>query len=142
MLNDTYDKQYQNENRMLESFEYLALLSILIACLGLFGLASFLLEQKTKEIGIRKVNGATVSSIVMMLLKDFVKWILLAYIIACPVAFYFMDKWLENFAFHIELNWLIFLIAGISAILIGVLTVSYQAIIVANKNPVDSLRSE
>ncbi len=142
ILNETYDELYQNENKLLESFEYLALLSILIACLGLFGLASFLLEQKTKEIGIRKVNGASTFSIIILLLKDFVKWILVAFVIACPIAYYFMDKWLENFAFHTELNLIIFLIAGILATAIGILTISFQAFIVANKNPIESLKYE
>ena len=119
-----------------------AALAILIGCLGLFGLATFAAEQRTKEVGIRKVLGASVTSIVLMLSKDFLKLVLLAALIAFPIAWYFMQQWLQDFAYRIELSWWIFALAGLSAILIALFTVSFKAIKAAVANPVKSLRSE
>ena len=117
-------------------------LAILIACLGIFGLVSFTAEQRTKEIGIRKVLGASVSGIIMNLLKGFTKWIVLANVIAWPIAYYFMNKWLQNFAYQMNLNVWAFIFAGLATLAIALLTVSYQAIKAATASPVDSLRSE
>jgi putative ABC transport system permease protein len=117
-------------------------LAIFISCLGLFGLAFYLTEQRTKEIGIRKVLGASVPKIVTMLSKEFTKWVLIANIIAWPVAYYFMDKWLQNFAYRTGLKIGTFLLSGTLAFMIALLTVSYQTIKAASANPVDSLRYE
>ena len=119
-----------------------AILAILIACLGLFGLATYMAEQRTKEIGVRKVLGASVPDIVSMLSKDFVKLVLIASVIAFPVAWFAMNKWLEDFAYRINIGWWIFIVAGLSAIIIALVTVSFQAIKAALTNPVKSLRTE
>ncbi|HHE65008.1 MAG TPA: FtsX-like permease family protein, partial [Bacteroidetes bacterium] len=113
-----------------------------IACLGLFGLAAFTAEQKTKEIGVRKVLGASVANIVSLLLTQFNKWILIANIIAWPIGYYIMKIWLQNFAYHIELKIEYFLLSGLIALLIAIITVSYQAVNAAIKNPVNALNYE
>ena len=118
------------------------MLAIFIACLGLFGLASFVTEQRTKEIGIRKVVGASVTEIVMLLSKEFTKWVVLANFIAWPAAYFLMDNWLKNFAYRINLNISIFIYAGVIALAIALITVSYQAIKAATANPVNSLKYE
>jgi putative ABC transport system permease protein len=110
--------------------------------LGLFGLATFTAEQRTKEIGIRKVLGASVVNITTLLSKDFLKLVLIAIVIASPIAYYFMQKWLQDFAYRIEISWWIFAVAGAISLLIALLTVSYQAIKAALMNPVKSLRTE
>ncbi|MEJ7679049.1 MAG: FtsX-like permease family protein [Segetibacter sp.] len=117
-------------------------MAVLIAGMGLFGLATFAANQRIKEIGIRKVLGASITQITALLSKDFLKLVFLAFIIASPVAWYVMNKWLQSFAYRITINWWIFLFAGMIAILIALLTVSYQAIKAAIANPVKSLRSE
>ena len=117
-------------------------LSLLIACLGLFGLSIFIVERKIKEIGIRKVLGASVGGIVGLLSKDFAKLILISIVIATPVAWYFMNNWLEDFAYRITINWWVFALAGIIALLIALVTVSFQAIKAAIANPMKSLRTE
>ena len=119
-----------------------AFLAIFIGCLGLFALAAFTAVQKTKEIGIRKILGASVSTVLLLLTKEFLKWILIANIIAWPIAYYFMNKWLQDFAYRIELSWWIFFLSGGIAFLVALLTVSYQAIKAATSNPVKSLRYE
>jgi putative ABC transport system permease protein len=119
-----------------------SILTILIACLGLFGLAAFMAEQRTKEIGVRKVLGASVQHIVSLLTRDFLKLVGIAAIIAFPLAWYAMHKWLENFAFKITPGWWIFLLAGFLAALIALLTVGGQALKSAITNPIKSLRSE
>jgi putative ABC transport system permease protein len=117
-------------------------LAIFIACLGLFGLATFIAEQRTKEIGIRKVLGASVQGIVQMLSKDFMKLVAISFIIAAPMAWYFMHKWLQDFAYRVNISWWIFVAAGLAALLIALATVSFQAIRAAITNPVKSLRTE
>src|SRR5690606_27891695 len=119
-----------------------AAFTILVACLGLFGLAAYTAEQRTKEIGVRKVLGASVSGIMVLLSKDFLKLVILSIIIAAPVAWWVMTKWLQDFAYKINISWWVILVAGLTAILIALLTVSYQAIKAAIANPVDSLRTE
>ena len=141
-LDDEVQKQYEKEiilSRIINSF---TLIAILISCLGLFGLASFSAEQKKKEIGIRKVLGASVSGIVWLLSKDFIKLVIVLFVIATPVAWWAMDKWLQNFAYRISVTWWMFAIAGPTAIFITLLTVSFQAIKAAMANPVKSLRAE
>src|SRR6202035_2209465 len=117
-------------------------IAIFISCMGLFGLAAFTSEQRRKEIGIRKVLGASISAIVTMLSKDFLKLIILALLLASPIAWYFMSQWLNDFAFRIKISWWIFILAGSMAIFIAIATVSFQAIKAAIANPVKSLRSE
>ncbi|RMD64473.1 FtsX-like permease family protein [Candidatus Parcubacteria bacterium] len=123
-------------------YHQFAVLAVFIAALGLFGLISFAGEQRTKEIGIRKVFGATVANLVALLSKDFVKLVLLANVIAWPVAWYAMHKWLQNFAYRIGIGWWVFALAGGLALLIALLTVSTQAARAALANPVESLRYE
>jgi putative ABC transport system permease protein len=137
-----FDHLYQGEKQSGTLITYFASLSILISCLGLFGLATFMAEQRTKEIGIRKVMGASVPGITMLLSKDFLKLVLIAVVIAIPVAWYFTDKWLQEFAYHISMEWWIFAVASILAVIIALMTVSVQAIKSAVQNPVNSLRSE
>ena len=141
-LDEHFDKQYRAEEKLLTIFGYFTLLTIIIACMGLFGLASFTAEQRTKEIGIRKVLGSSVSGIVVLLSRDFAVLVLIAILIACPVAWYGMNVWLQDFAYRTELSWLVFLAAGFAALTIALLTVSYQALKAATLNPVQALRAQ
>ncbi|MBN1822232.1 MAG: ABC transporter permease, partial [Prolixibacteraceae bacterium] len=141
-LDSEYAKMYDNVNRMGLIFRCFAILAIVVACLGLFGLAEFITKQRTKEIGVRKVNGAKVSGILTMLNKDFVKWVATAFIIATPTSWLAMNKWLENFAYKTNLSWWIFALAGLLALGIALLTVSFQSWKAATKNPIESLRYE
>ena len=117
-------------------------LAFFVSCLGLFGLALFSTEQRKKEIGIRKVNGASISQTVMLLSYDFTKLVIISFIIACPISYYAVSKWLENFAYKTELSWWIFALAGISVTSIAIITVSWQSWQAASKNPVEALRYE
>ena len=139
---ENYNKQYQSEQQYGQVFTLASALAIFIACLGLFGLAAFTTEQRTKEIGVRKVLGASVASIVTLLSKDFLKLVLIAIIIASPLAWYAADRWLTNFAYKVDLAWWMFALAGLLAISIALVTVSVQSIKAALVNPVKSLRSE
>jgi putative ABC transport system permease protein len=141
-LNEDYKKLHENEFRTGRVFSMFSFLSILIACLGLFGLASFMAEKKTKEIGIRKSLGASVSSLVMLLTKQFTTWVVIANIIAWPLAWFFLSKWLQNFAYHTNINFLYFVVAGIIALLIAIITVMYQAYSASRINPSVSLKYE
>ncbi len=141
-LDAEYAKMYDNVQRMGIIFRSFAILAIIVACLGLFGLAEFITKQRIKEIGVRKVNGARVAGILIMLNKDFVKWVIIAFIIATPVAWYAMNKWLENFAYKTTLSWWIFALAGVLALGIALLTVSFQSWKAATRNPVEALRYE
>ncbi|MFC6103506.1 ABC transporter permease [Olivibacter domesticus] len=141
-LDERVNNTYATEAKTGYLLGLFAGLTIFVACLGLFGLAMFTADQRTKEIGIRKVLGASVSGIVSMLSKDFIKLVLLAFIIASPLAWWLMNRWLEDFAYRINIQWWIFARAGIGAVLIALLTVSFQAIKAARANPVDSLRNE
>jgi hypothetical protein len=141
-LDQDLDRLYRAEQRMGRIFNAFALLAIFISCLGLYGLAAFTAEQRTKEIGIRKVLGASVASIMGLLSKDFVKLVLLAILIAIPLAWYGMNKWLDNFAYRVEIGWWIFALAGLVAVIIALLTVSTQALKAATVNPVHSLKNE
>ncbi len=117
-------------------------MAIGIACLGLFGLASFSAEQKTKEIGVRKVLGASVSGITFLLTKEFTRWVLVANLVAWPVAWVVMNSWLQGFAYRTQIGWPVFLLSGLLALGIALITVSYQSIKAATLNPVDSLKYE
>ena len=141
-LNESFDKQYRAEDRFGNLFFYFAILAIFISCLGLLGLASYSTIQRTKEIGVRKVLGASVPDIINLLSKDFLKLVLLAFVIASPVAWIFMNKWLKDFAYRTGLAWWMFVFAGIAAIIIAFVTISFQAIKAAVANPVKSLRTE
>ena len=141
-IDESIEKQYGNEQKMQGVFYAFAGLSLLIACLGLFGLSIFIVERKIKEIGIRKVLGASVGGIVGLLSKDFAKLVLISIVIATPIAWYFMNNWLEDFAYRITISWWVFALAGIIALLIALVTVSFQAIKAAIANPVKSLRTE
>jgi putative ABC transport system permease protein len=141
-LNEEFDNMYRSEERSGKIFISFAVLAILIACLGLFGLAAYAAEQRTKEIGIRKVLGATVSNIVGMLSKDFLKLVLLASLIAFPVSWWIMNKWLQDFAYRIHISWWVFVLATAMAFSIAIITVSFQAIKAALTNPVKNLRTE
>jgi len=141
-LDDQFNQQYQAEARFGKLFGYFALLAIFIACLGLFGLASFTAQERTREIGVRKVLGATVPQIIVLLSKDFTGLVLIAFVVAVPVAYWGMEEWLARFAYRIEISWHIFLVAGLAALLVAWVTVSYQSIRAALANPVESLRYE
>jgi putative ABC transport system permease protein len=141
-LDESFDLQYRADEKLGLIFSNFTLLAILVACLGLFGLASFTAEQRTKEIGIRKALGATVSSIVILLIKEFTKWVLLANIIAWPIAYVAMNHWLQNFAYRIKIGLGTFILAGVLALVIALVTVGYQAIKAARANPVEALRYE
>jgi len=141
-LDEFFDRQYRSEVRFGNLFLNFAILAIFISCLGLLGLASYSTIQRTKEIGVRKVMGATVSNIVNLLSKDFLKLVLISFIIASPIAWLGMYKWLQNFAYRINLEWWAFLLAGFAAIVIAFITVSFQAVKAAIANPVKSLRTE
>ena len=119
-----------------------SLLAVFVACLGLFGLGTYTVERKTKEIGIRKVHGANIPQIVFLLTKNFVRWIFIANIIAFPLAYYAMQKWLENFAYRIDIGWAIFILSALMAMIVALLTISVQAIKAARANPVETLRYE
>ncbi len=139
---DEIAKNYKAEHTVSKLSRYFAFLAIFISCLGLFGLVTFTAEQKTKEIGIRKVLGASVTGIVRMLSKDFLKLVLIASVIAFPVAWWAMNKWLMDFEYRIDIGWWVFVVAGITALLIALLTISFQSIKAAIANPVKSLRTE
>ena len=141
-MDDAFARVYAAEQRIGAIAGIFAILAVLISCLGLFGLAAFTAEQRTKEIGVRKVLGATAGSIVGLLSRDFLKLVLIALALATPLAWYAMRQWLENFAFRIEVKWWVFALAGLGAMLIAVLSVGYQSIKAALANPVKSLRSE
>jgi len=141
-MDESYNAMYTAEDRLSKIFTVFTSFTIFIACLGLFGLATFMAEQRTKEIGIRKVLGASVSQVTSMLSKDFIKLVVLAVVIASPVAWWAMNKWLRNFVYRINISWWIFFIAGLLVFVIALITIIFKAIKAAIANPVDSLRSE
>lgn len=141
-LDENFDKLYRAEERLSQIFSVFSFLAIFIACLGLFGLASFTAEQRTKEIGIRKALGASAANIVLLLSKEFTKWVIVANIMAWPVAYFVMNRWLQNFAYRISIGlWMFFLAAGL-ALAIAFFTISFQAVRAALANPADALRYE
>jgi putative ABC transport system permease protein len=141
-LEEDFERMYEAEVRLGSIFNLFATLAILLACLGLFALTAYTAQQRTKEIGIRKVLGATVSNIVLMLSKDFGKLILISCIVSAPFAWYAVNRWLENYTYKTVIGWSVYLAAGGTALIIGLLTMSYQSLKAASANPVDSLRNE
>lgn len=141
-MDDDFNNIYRAEQRISRISITFSLLAIFIACLGLFGLVTYATEQRTKEIGIRKVLGASIQNLVRMLSKDFLKLVLISALIAFPVAWWAMNRWLEDFAYRISISWWIFIAAGLIATAIALVTVSLQAIKAALSNPVKSLRTE
>jgi putative ABC transport system permease protein len=141
-LDERFDQLYKAELRLGETFGFFTIQALLIASLGLFGLAAFAAEQRTKEIGVRKVLGAKVTSLVALLSMDFLKLVSIAFVVGAPLAYFVMQRWLEDFAYRIELGPRIFLLTGVTALLIALATVSYQAIKAALADPVKSLRYE
>ena len=141
-VNEDISKLYFAEQQMGKLFNVFSILSIIVSCLGLFGLATFATQKRIKEIGVRKVLGANEAGIVVMLSKDFIKLVAVALIIAFPVAWWVMEKWLQNFVYRISIRWWMFVVAGTIALIIAFLTVSYQSIKAAIANPVKSLRTE
>ncbi|UJH69158.1 ABC transporter permease [Allomuricauda sp. SCSIO 65647] len=141
-LDENFEAQYKDDKAFGTAFQIFTILSILIASMGLFGLTSYTVIRRKKEIGVRKVNGATITQILSLLNKDFVKWVGLAFIIAVPVSWYAMNQWLEGFAYKTNLDWWVFALAGITALTIALLTVSWQSFRAAIVNPVESLRDE
>jgi putative ABC transport system permease protein len=139
---EKFDAMYKKEVKLAYACSLFALIAIIITCLGLWGQIIFISSNRTKEIGVRKVNGATIKEIMFMLNKDFIKWVLIAFIIACPIAYYAMSKWLENFAYKTEMSWWVFALAGVFTLVIALLTVSWQTYRAATRNPVESLRNE
>ncbi|MCI0496318.1 FtsX-like permease family protein, partial [candidate division KSB1 bacterium] len=141
-LDERFEENYREELRAGKIFQHFVMIAILISCLGLLGLASFTAEQKTKEIGIRKILGASIPGILILLLKEFTRWIILSNIIAWPIAYFAMNNWLQHFAYRIDISWWMFIAAGSVALLIAFLTVSYQTFKAAMANPVESLKYE
>jgi putative ABC transport system permease protein len=143
-VDEAFDKQYRAEDRFGKLFLYFSGLAIFISCLGLLGLASYSTIQRTKEIGVRKVLGASVGGIVRLLSKDFLWLVGIAFVAATPITFALMYKWLKDFAYRIDIwsTWWIFILAGLGALAIALFTISFQAVKAALVNPVDSLRSE
>jgi putative ABC transport system permease protein len=141
-LDEYFNRQYSNERKFGELFTTFAILAIIIGCLGLFGLSAYTASQRIKEIGIRKVLGASVTDITTMLSKDFIKLVVIAIVIASPVAWFIMNTWLQDFAYRVNIGWWVFVVAGAAALMIALLTVSFQAIKAAIANPVKSLRTE
>ena len=137
-----FAKLYESEARTGKIFTTFTILAIFIACLGLFGLATFTAEQKTKEIGIRKTLGASVPGIIFLLSKQFIKWIIISSFIAGPIAYYLMDNWLQNFMYRVDITFVTFILAGCFILIIAFITVSRQAIKAATANPVESLHYE
>jgi ABC-type antimicrobial peptide transport system permease subunit len=134
--------QYKGEQQMGSLFNIFAALAIFISCMGLYGLSAFMAEQRTKEIGVRKVLGASVANVVYMLSTSFTRLIGVAVVIAVPLAWYAMDQWLKGFAYHVNVSWIIFVIASLAALVIAWITISYESVKAALENPASSLRAE
>jgi hypothetical protein len=141
-LDQRLEKLYESEQRQLVLFRIFSGISIFIGCLGLLGLVSFMATQKLKEIGVRKVFGASVSAILLIFSKEFISLIVLAFLIAAPLAWYFMNLWLQNFKYHISIHWSVYLLGLIFTIIIALGTVAYRSIKAGLSNPIDSLRAE
>jgi putative ABC transport system permease protein len=141
-LDEDYDAMYRAEQRTAGVFTTFSVLAILLACLGLFAVTAFAVVQRTKEIGIRKVLGANISSIIVLISRDFLWLIIIAAAIASPIAWFMADKWLQDFAYRVSIHWWIFIVAGAASLIVASVTVSVQALKAALANPVDSLRSE
>jgi putative ABC transport system permease protein len=141
-LDDSFQKMYAAEQKLKSLLSLFTAVTIFVACLGLFGLAAFAAERRRKEIGIRKVLGATVKGVVVLLSKDFIKLVLVSLVLASPAAWYLMSEWLESFSYRIDIQWWMFALAGVLTVLLAVFTVSLQAVKAALANPVKNLRAE
>jgi putative ABC transport system permease protein len=141
-LSDYYDKQYHAEIQFRTIFELFAILAAVIACLGLFGLSWFIIIQRTKEIGIRKINGASVAEILLLISADFFKLVFFGIIIAAPVAYFFSINWLEKYPYKVGFNWWLFMLSGFVIFVISALTISYNTMVIAHTNPAKSLKYE
>ncbi len=141
-MSDNLESQYRNEDRWSRIVAYAAMIAILLSCLGLMGISGLLVARRFKEVGIRKAHGATVNQIIVLLNMELLKWVLVAYLLACPAAWFIMRRWLQDFAFHTLLSWWIFVLAGFAAILISIFTITFQIYRVARQNPVNALRYE
>ena len=141
-MDESFGEMYKSEDKLSSLLWIFTVMAIVVGCMGLFGLAAFSAEQRTKEIGIRKVLGASVISIVTMLSKNFLKPVMIASVIAFPVAWWLMNKWLEDFPYRVNISWWIFGVAAVAALVIALITVSFQTIKAAISNPVKSLRTE
>ena len=137
-----FDAFYKKEERQGKAIAVFSIITFIITCLGFIGQILQTISERIKEIGIRKVNGAKIWEVMVMLNKDFVKWVAIAFVVATPIAWYAMNKWLENFAYKTELSWWIFALAGLLALGIALMTVSWQSWRAARKNPVEALRYE
>ena len=141
-LSDHYDKQYRAEKQFRTIFGLFAILAIVIACLGLFGLSWFIIAQRTKEIGIRKVNGASVSDILLIVSKDFFRLVLIGIILAAPVTYYLSMRWMEKYPFKVGFSWWLFGLSGILILLISAITIGYNTMVIAHTNPAESINYE
>ena len=141
-LSEVFAQLYETERKLGQLFGFFTLLALVIASMGLFGLAAYTAEQRTKEVGVRKVLGASVPSLVMLLSKEFTRLVVVAFVVAVPVAYLLMNRWLEAFAYRVEIGPMVFVVALLSVLLIAWLSVSYQALRAARVNPVQSLRYE
>ncbi|PLW97695.1 MAG: hypothetical protein C0591_06030 [Marinilabiliales bacterium] len=141
-LDSILQQRYQKDYKTFQLMGFFAALAIFLACMGLLGVSTFIITSKTKEIGIRKVNGAKVFEIIQMLNVGFVKWIAIAFVIATPLAYYAMSRWLESFAYRTELSWWVFALSGVLTVIIVLSTVSWLTYRAARRNPVESLRYE
>jgi ABC-type antimicrobial peptide transport system permease subunit len=141
-LDDKVESFYKQESQLAQLYKIFAAIAIFLSCLGLYGLASFMAVQRIKEVGIRKVLGATAGNIVYLFSREFVVLIAIAFVVAAPVAWYFMHRWLQDYVYRINISWWTFILGGVASIVIALATVSFQAIRAAVANPVDSLRAE
>jgi putative ABC transport system permease protein len=142
ILDDSFNQAYLKERRMGIILQIFAILTIFVACLGLFGLVTFTAEQRFKEIGIRKTLGSTVTQIVSLLAKDFVKLVFISFLVSFPIGFYLMDQWLQDFAYRVDIPWWVFMLTALITVVIAFFTISYRSIRAANANPIESLRAE
>ena len=141
-LDENIQKQYDEDRKVASTITTFTLIAMFISCLGLYGLSTFMAERRFKEIGVRKVMGASIQQILTLMSKEFIKLILIAFVIAVPIAWYAMDKWLQGFAYKTSVNSMVFIYAGLVALTIALLTVSFESMKAAVANPIKSLRSE
>ena len=141
-LSDNLDKQYNNEDRWSRITAYAAVIAIFLSCLGLLGISSLLVARRLKEVGIRKANGASAGKVILLLNRDILKWVLISFILACPAAWFIMNRWLQDFDYRTSISWWIFALAGLATLVIALLTISWQTWKAARQNPVETLRYE
>ena len=141
-IDEEYAQKFATQERVASLSRVFTILAILISCLGLFGLASFVAEQRTKEIGVRKVLGASVKNLWVLLSKDFLQLVIVSLLIAAPIAYYAMSQWIQKFTYRTDIHWYLFVIAGFGALFITIVTVSFQSVKAALANPTKSLRTE